>query len=159
MFHADLDTKVLIRPAKLDDLEYLVQLLRQLFEIEADFTPCERRQHEGLRMLLADDRSCVLVAELGGKVHGMCTAQMVISTAEGGYSAWVEDVVVRRSWRGVGIGRRLMEGIAQWAQARGAKRMQLLADRDNKGALGFYEYLGWRPTQLTTWRRLLGTTN
>jgi GNAT superfamily N-acetyltransferase len=156
MLHVSLDTKVLIRPARLDDLEFLVQLLRQLFEIEVDFTPCERRQHEGLRLLLADNRACVLVAELGGKVHGMCTAQLVISTAEGGYSAWVEDVVVRRSWRGVGIGRLLMEGITQWAQARGAKRLQLLADRDNDSALGFYEYLGWRPTQLTTWRRLLG---
>ncbi len=150
------DLQITIRPATADDLEQLVQLLRQLFEIEADFSPCEHRQCQGLHMLMADDRACVLVAELGGKVHGMCTAQLVISTAEGGYSAWVEDVIVRRSWRGMGIGRKLVEGICHWARQRGARRLQLLADRDNRAALGFYEYLGWQPTQLTAWRRCLG---
>ena len=156
MPHAAVDLKISVRPATPDDLEQLVQLLHQLFEMEADFSPCERRQHRGLHLLMADERACVLVAELGSKVHGMCTAQLVISTAEGGYSAWVEDVVVRRSWRGMGIGRKLLEGITHWAHQQGARRLQLLADRENQSALGFYEYLGWRPTQLVAWRRSLG---
>ena len=46
MPRAAVDLKISVRPATPDDLEQLVQLLHQLFEMEADFSPCERRQHQ-----------------------------------------------------------------------------------------------------------------
>ena len=72
----------------------------------------------------------------------------MISTAEGSASLLVEDVVVTRDWRGKGVGRKLLDRIAQWAAEQGANRMQLLADRTNKAGLDFYSHSGWQQTQL-----------
>ncbi len=142
-----------IRPAAEADLEALVRLLGLLFALEADFEPDPVRQATGLRLMLADPaRRGVLVAERGGRVVGMATAQLVISTAEGAPSAWVEDVVVEAAERGRSTGRALLQAVAAWAEARGATRQQLLVDEENHEALGFYRRLGWRPTQLRALR-------
>jgi GNAT superfamily N-acetyltransferase len=146
---------VSIRSAIEGDLDSLVALLGVLFAIEADFRPDPARQRHGLALMLADpERSRVVVANRrDGLVVGMATGQLVVSTAEGALSAVVEDVVVERSERGRGTGRRLVEAIELWARYRGATRLQLLADRENAPALAFYERLGWRRTQLVALRR------
>jgi GNAT superfamily N-acetyltransferase len=96
---------------------------------------------------------CVKVAEVEGVVVGMVTAQLLISTAEGGTVALVEDMVVDSHYRGRGIGRRLMAAIEDWSRERGAKRLQLIADRTNFSALDFYDKIGWRPTRMICLRR------
>jgi GNAT superfamily N-acetyltransferase len=83
----------------------------------------------------------------------MCSAQALISTAEGGWVALVEDMVVSTPYRGTGVGRRLMTAIEEWAKKRGMSRLQLLADRTNFAALDFYDKMGWCPTQLICLRR------
>ncbi len=131
-----------------------MELLGELFSIEADFHPDAARQRRGLALLLEDrGRRAVLVAERGGRVVGMVTGQVVISTAEGAPSVWVEDMVVRADERRSGVGRRLLSALEAWAATRGATRLQLLADRENSPALRFYEAAGWRPTRLVCLRR------
>lgn len=144
-----------VRAARPDDLEPMVELLRLLFAIEEDFNFDAARQRQGLALLLGEARACVLVAEAEGRVVGMCTGQLVISTAEGGPSLLVEDVVITAEHRGKGMGRELMAAMTRWAGAQGATRMQLLADRNNPPALRFYERLGWRTTALICLRRPL----
>jgi GNAT superfamily N-acetyltransferase len=143
-----------VREARPGDLDDLVRLLGLLFSIEADFRPDPARQRRGLALMLADPgQRAVLVAERAGRVRGMVTAQLVVSTAEGGPSALVEDMVVEEAERGRGRGRLLLSAIEAWAAERGATRLQLLADRENAPALAFYGRLGWAPTQLVCWRR------
>lgn len=136
------------------DLDALVALLGVLFSIESDFRPAPERQRRGLALLLGcGARAAVLVAEREGAVVGMVTAQLVVSTAEGGLSAWLEDLVVLEAERGRGAGRALAEAARGWAAERGAVRLQLLADRENAPALAFYRRLGWGGTQLVCLRR------
>ena len=137
----------------MEDLERLVGLLDLLFTIEADFRPDPARQQQGLALLLDDRRARVLVAERAGNVVGMCTGQLVVSTAEGGPALLVEDVVVDANHRGRGVGRALLAALADWARGRGVRRLQLLADGSNGSALAFYDRLGWRATALVC-RRL-----
>jgi GNAT superfamily N-acetyltransferase len=140
-----------IRRATSQDLPHLVSLLCALFAIETDFTICPKLHARGLRQLLRAakrDTRAVLVAVLAGKVVGMASVQIVVSTAEGGPSAWIEDVVVSPGLRGQGIGARLMTAVAQWAGRHGALRLQLLVDQRNRPALGFYHRLGYRPTHM-----------
>lgn len=143
-----------VREAGMADLESMVELLGELFSREADFAPDARTQRRGLSLMLrpSPDRT-VLVADAAGEAVGMATAQLVVSTAEGGPSALVEDVVVRPGHRGQGLGRALLAGLEAWAALRGATRMQLLCDRDNAPALDFYAACGWTPTQLVCIRR------
>ena len=138
-----------VRSATEADLPALVELLQALFALEADFQPDPERQRRGLAAMLSNrDRRLVLVAETGGSVVGMATGQLVISTAEGGAACLVEDVVVTAERRGQGIGGVLLDQVAKWAAARGATRLQLVADRENEAALRFYDRRGWRRTRL-----------
>jgi ribosomal protein S18 acetylase RimI-like enzyme len=143
-----LKTQVNIRAAKPADIDSLVSLLAALFLIEQDFVFDEPRQRRGLAMMLDNERGCVLVAESDGQVIGMCSGQSVISTAEGGLSLLVEDVVIDKQFRGRGVGRLLMEEMSGWAMVNNVSRLQLLADRNNDPALDFYRRLGWQTTEL-----------
>ena len=146
-----------VRRATEADLDALAGLLGVLFAIEADFQPDAARQRRGLALLLGcGERAAVLAAEREGAVVGMVTAQLVVSTAEGGLSAWLEDLVVLARERRRGAGRALVEAARTWAAERGASRLQLLADRENAPALAFYRRLGWSGTQLVCLRRPAG---
>lgn len=143
-----------VRPATAADLEALVRLLGALFAIESDFRPDPEKQRRGLRLMLEDPtRRLVLVAVEGGAVIGMVTVQLLVSTAEGGEAGLLEDLVVDEGHRGAGVGRRLVEAAEAWTRARGATRLQLLADADNAPALRFYGRMGWASTRLVALRR------
>lgn len=138
-----------IRAAGETDLEAMVRLLQTLFALEPDYPFDAAKARRGLEMLLARDEVAALwVAELEGRVVGMCTAQIVLSTAEGGRVAWVEDVVVAPALRGQGIGRLLLDAVVAWATRLGLARLQLLADRENAAALEFYRRRDWQPTRM-----------
>jgi len=147
---------VVIRPATHADLERMILLLGMLFSIEEDFVIEAEKQRRGLEMMLNNSRGRVLVASAADEtVVGMCTGQLVISTAEGGPAVLVEDVVVHEDWRGQGVGARLMDEIAEWARLNEVGRLQLLADKGNGPALSFYNNLGWDETQLICLRQRL----
>ena len=139
------------------DIPVLVELLAELFSIEADFKPDTERQVLGLSLLLSNAEQAVIkVARDTAKdcaVVGMVSAQLVISTAQGTPSAWLEDMVVSHEYRSAGIGRQLLDAVQEWAKARGATRAQLLVDTENLPAIGYYQHLGWESTQLQA-RRL-----
>lgn len=142
-----------IRNATLDDIGAMAGLLKTLFTIEADFDFDEARQRRGLAMMLdSPENRCVMVADADGEAVGMCTVQMVVSTAEGGLSGLVEDLVVREDFRNEGLGRKLLFAVREWAFGKGATRLQLLADCDNESALSFYRRMGWGSTQLVCLR-------
>jgi ribosomal protein S18 acetylase RimI-like enzyme len=144
-----------IRNAEPSDLETLVDLLGLLFSIEADFEVDPQRQRRGLARLMdgCQKHACIKVAVVEGRVVGMCSAQTLVSTSEGGTVVLVEDMVVATAWRGRGIGRKLIESICRWADLRSASRLQLLADRTNQEALEFYAKNGWQTTQLICLRK------
>ena len=139
------------------DLPALVSLLAELFGIEQDFQPDAAKQARGLCLLMkAPERGVIKIARThAGAVVGMVSAQLVISTAEGAPSAWIEDMVVRRDWRKQGIGRALLDAALDWARDNGATRAQLLVDLDNEPALGYYDRLGWQGSRLGARRKFL----
>ena len=137
-----------IRPATQDDIPAMVGLLAQLFAIESDLAIDRAAQARGLAMLLRRADALALVATRAERVVGMTTVQLTVSTARGGLSAGVEDVVVDSPHRGSGIGRRLLAAAEAWARERGALRIALLADETNAPALDFYDQLGFVRTRL-----------
>jgi GNAT superfamily N-acetyltransferase len=64
-------------------------------------------------------------------------------------------MVVFEPFRGQGVGKALLESAKAWAKAKGAKRIQLVADADNAPALEFYKYLDWQPTRLFAWKKII----
>ena len=145
-----------VRPAAAGDLEAMVKLLEVLFRVEPDFTIDSERQRNGLTLLMnRPDSGRLWVAEQAGRVIGMVSLQLLVSTAEGGFSGLLEDLVVEPAARGGGAGRALLNAVEQWAAENGLKRLQLLADRENEPALRFYGAQGWSGTRMVALRRLL----
>ena len=148
---------VLIRPAKSADIPRMCSLLSELFAIESDFSPDSQKQAKGLSLLLNERSglSAVLVAENGDEIVGMCSVQTLISTAEGGPVGLLEDLIVRKEYRGNGIGTRLLFEIFRWCDTKNILRLQLLRDVDNEYALKFYARSGWTDTRLVCMRKML----
>jgi GNAT superfamily N-acetyltransferase len=144
---------LVVRAAEVRDIKAMIALLRDLFAIEADFGFDAALQRRGLKLLLASPTAQVFVAEINRMVIGMCTAQWVISTAEGGRSGWVEDVVVAPPFRGRGVGEKLLGAVEEWAAVEGITRLQLLADRGNQAAHEFYRKRGWTETRMVAFRK------
>jgi GNAT superfamily N-acetyltransferase len=146
---------ITIRNARHEDIETMVVLLKQLFTIETDFKIDLQRHRRGLALMIdgCGKHRCVKVADADGAVVGMGTAQLLVSTAEGGVVALIEDLVIDPQWRRRGVGRKLMASIERWALDREVTRMQLLADRTNFSALDFYDHIGWLPTRMICLRR------
>ncbi|MGD9000216.1 MAG: GNAT family N-acetyltransferase [Granulosicoccaceae bacterium] len=148
------DEQLHIRVATQDDIEAMMDLVQTLFAIETDFEFFSGKTRDGLGLLLArPDQARVMVAEYLGDIVGMGTLQLLISTAEGGVVGLLEDMVVDENWRGRGVGRLLLQSLERWGIAHGVRRLQLLADRQNRPALSFYAALGWSATELVALRR------
>lgn len=139
----------MIRRATVSDIGAMVNLLRLLFSVEEDFTFDEFRHRMGLAMMLENENDrCIMVAEREVLIVGMCSAQLLVSTAEGGLAALIEDLVVDEAYHLQKIGSTLLSAVESRASSKGAKRLELLADRNNARASGFYKKRGWRRTQL-----------
>lgn len=139
-----------ITPATSEDIPVMVNLLQQLFSIEQDFVPNAEKQQRGLELLLKNPLATILVAKTAEQqVIGMCSVQRVVSTAQGSFAAWIEDVIVAENFRHQGVATELLAAATTWAKQHGATRLQLLVDTQNLPAMQFYERLGWRATQLS----------
>jgi GNAT superfamily N-acetyltransferase len=144
-----MNSDVVIRPAQQEDINAMVKLVSLLFTIEEDFSVEMEKQRCGLSMFLKYPTGrCLIVAEQQQQVIGMCSAQILISTAEGGWKALVEDVVVEEGFRGLGIGKKMLDALEDWAERQGVRRMDLLADCNNAKGLQFYDHMQWRRTKL-----------
>jgi len=92
---------------------------------------------------------CVLVAEAGGQVIGVC--QLVVFRqlqGRGGSCAELESVHVHPDHRGAGVGRALVGAAVDRARALGCYRVQLTSNAARTDAHRFYERLGFVPSHL-----------
>jgi GNAT superfamily N-acetyltransferase len=143
----------LIGPATANDIPSLASLLAVLFAQEADFRPDREKQERGLRLILdSPGVGSIFVARDRDEVVGMVSLLFTVSTAEGGPVCWLEDMVVRPDRRSGGLGSRLLQHAIDYARANGFIRLSLLTDRDNVGAIWFYERQGFHRSAMTTLR-------
>lgn len=149
--------KIKINIAEVPDIEALADLLFILFTQEADFKPNRQNQINGLGLLIADpDKGFLLSAKENGKIVGMVSVLKVVSTAEGGEVGILEDMVVSPSHRGLGIGSSLLAAAIERAKAGNLKRITLLTDLSNQGAIEFYRRAGFIQSAMTPMRLYLG---
>lgn len=133
----------------------MADLLAELFAIEDDFSVDPIKQIRALSMLLESNDAILLVAEHEGEVIGMVSLQFLISTAIGGRSGLIEDLVVAGTHRGSGVGTRLIESLVDAARIKGIERLSLGADRRNLPALTFYEKHGFSASRMGLMYRAL----
>jgi ribosomal protein S18 acetylase RimI-like enzyme len=150
------DQAVTIRIAEADDIGHLTDLLIELFFIETDFTVNGEKHAAGILKVISNrDTSIMFVAEFEGRIIGMVSGQIVISTAIGAASLLLEDMCVTSEHRRSGVGTALMSRLADWAKDKGAQRFQLVTDRENHPAIMFYRKHGFKTSRMTAMYKAL----
>jgi GNAT superfamily N-acetyltransferase len=134
---------VQIRPATEADAQVLFDLILELAEYEklADKVSGDA---EVLRRTLFEEKAAeaLLIETAEGEAVGYALFFTTFSSFECRSGIWLEDVYVRPEHRRGGIGRAVMEHLAQLAQQRGHVRLEWVALDWNEPALNFYEGLG-----------------
>jgi GNAT superfamily N-acetyltransferase len=147
----------MIRPAVVDDVDTLVQLIRDLADYER--SPGSVEIDPGmLRAALFAEAPAVFahVAEEGAEILGMAVWFLTFSTWTGTHGIYLEDLYVRPEARGSGIGRQLVAELADIARRSGYRRIDWSVLTWNSPALGFYQSLGAVPLDEWVGYRLSG---
>jgi len=144
---------VQIRPATETDAQLLFDLILELAAYEK-LTDAVAGDAEVLRRSLFEEKAAeaLLLEAPDGEAIGYAIFFTTFSTFECRSGIWLEDVYVRPEHRRGGIGRAVMEHLAQLALKRGHVRLDWVALDWNEPALSFYEKLGAR--RLDDWKLL-----
>jgi len=140
-----------VRPATRDDLPLMASFIRELAAYE-DLT-CEVRFDEAeLGEYLFGSHPCAeaLIGDMDGEAAGFALFFRTFSTFEGKPGLWLEDLFVRPSARGRGLGRALLIEVAKLASERHYARLEWSVLDWNAPAIALYRKLGAR--MMDEWR-------
>lgn len=146
-----------VRTARPGDVPDVLALVRELatYEREPDAVETtEQMLHDAL-FGPSPVASCH-VAVLDGQVVGMALWYVTFSTWKGVPGLWLEDLFVRESARGTGLGRALLQTLAAVCVDRGYARFEWWVLDWNAPAIGFYASLGAVPQDEWTVHRVDG---
>lgn len=106
--------------------------------------PDEAFHRNVARLIEEPGTEYLLVAEAeGGAPVGVCQLRYRLGVWRDGDDAWLEDLYVRETARGSGLGRALTDGALSRARERGAKRIQLDVEEANEAARTLYAKAGF----------------
>lgn len=132
-----------IRPAANADLPLIAQFIRDLAEYEK--LAHEVRFDEealGERLFGARPYAEVLIGEIDGEPQGFALFFHNFSTFEGKPGVYLEDLFVRPEARGSGLGKALLQRLAQIAVERDCARLEWAVLDWNEPSIQFYKSLG-----------------
>ncbi|HEV2890649.1 MAG TPA: GNAT family N-acetyltransferase [Frankiaceae bacterium] len=144
----------MIRPAVEGDVAAILSLIRELALYERSPESVVATE-DGLRAALFGPSPAVFchVAEADGEVVGFALWFLNFSTWLGQHGLYLEDLFVRPSHRGTGLGKALLETLVGIARERGYGRVEWVVLDWNEPAHAFYRSLGAEPMDdWTVWR-------
>ena len=132
-----------IRPATASDISLIQQFIRDLAEYEREPEAAVATQEDLLRDGFGPEPKyrCV-IAEWNGKPAGFAFFFYNYSTWQGKPGLYLEDLFVKPSFRGKGIGKALLLHLAKIAAAENCGRFQWQVLDWNTPAIDFYKSLG-----------------
>jgi GNAT superfamily N-acetyltransferase len=143
-----------IREAVASDVPTILELIHELavYEREPDAVEATEQMVREALFGAVPVASCH-VAELDGEVVGFALWYVTFSTWKGVGGLWLEDLFVRPTARGHGLGKALLQTLAAVCVERGYARFEWWVLDWNVDAQGFYRSLGARPEDdWTVWR-------
>ncbi|MFZ1686255.1 MAG: GNAT family N-acetyltransferase [Flavobacteriales bacterium] len=130
----------IIRSARAEDMEELIALCVEHAAYErTDYSPEGKTEALSAMLFAADARLLCLVAEEDGALLGYATFSVEVSTWDADRYMHMDCLFLRPAARNKGIGRKLMQAIAQHALKKGVKRMQWQTPAFNTDAIRFYD--------------------
>jgi GNAT superfamily N-acetyltransferase len=146
-----------IRPAALADAALILGFIRDLAEYEGLLDEAQATQADVERLLFAPTpRAFCDLAILGGEAVGFALWFYNLSTFLGRHGLYLEDLYVRPSARGRGVGRALLKRLARRCLDESLGRMEWSVLNWNVPAQAFYDSLGATTPSEWIGRRLTG---
>ncbi len=146
-----------IRPGELPDVPLIAELIRGLARYEKLEHEVVLTEEKLTDSLFGERRYAeTLIAEDGGTPVGFALFFHNYSTFLAQPGIYLEDLFVVPEQRGGGVGRALLERLAQIAVDRGCGRLEWAVLDWNTDAIRFYERLGAKPNAEWTVYRLTG---
>ena len=147
-----------VRRATESDVDNMVELVHELAEYERAPEQCHLTPDQ-LRTALFGESPALFghVAELDGEVVGCALWFLNFSTWDGVHGLYLEDLYVRPSARGNGLGKALLAALAEECVRRDYTRLQWWVLNWNEPAINFYKSLGAVPMDEWTVYRVSGT--
>jgi len=145
----------MIRRVEPRDVDAVVGLVHELALYEKAPEQCHLTA-EQLRTALFGENPALFghVAEVDGQVVGIALWFLNFSTWDGVHGIYLEDLYVTPDQRGSGLGKRLLEALAQECIAKGYTRLQWWVLNWNEPSIGFYKSLGAIPMDEWTTMRV-----
>jgi len=117
------------------------------------------RSKEFISGIIANEDAALLVAEGDGRIIGLVyiivrEASDIPIVVPRRYAV-IDAIVVRKRFRRSGVGRWLAERAHRWAIDKGVTQVELNVWEFNRGAIAFYERLGYTTAYRKMWRPLL----
>ncbi len=134
--------KYIIRDASKDDMHAVLDLIKELaiFENEpnAVIIDAEYLKAEGFK---EKPSFKIFVAEMNNKIIGMTLFYPRFSTWKG-VSIHLEDLIVKKEYRNLGIGKALYKHFLEYANSKKVKRVEWAVLDWNINAINFYKKSG-----------------
>lgn len=148
---------VSIREAKPGDESVVLGFIKELAEYERLAHEVAATPEHLTRTLFADNpKAFALIAERDSAPVGFALYFFNYSTFLGKHGLYLEDLYVRESERGGGVGQALLARLAAIAKAKDCGRMEWWVLDWNKDAIAFYESIGAEAMDEWTVFRLTG---
>jgi GNAT superfamily N-acetyltransferase len=127
-----------------DDVEAVAELMVDFRDWMGYGKPADEVIRQVVAKLMRDpDTDYLLGAASDEQAEGVCQLRYRLSLWTGADDCWLEDLYVRETARGHGLGRALVDAAVERARARGCKRMELDAAEDDQRAQAFYRSVGF----------------
>lgn len=145
-----------IREATIQDIDQLMFLYSEQFEVMADLLPylnqSGSQDRQFIKSTIVNDDSQIFVAENDTVIVGFVS---IFEKESSNFNfrvyhkyAYIMDIIVTKKFRGNGIARKLMDKARQWAEERKLDYMELSVLSDNP-AVNFYHKLHFEETVQT----------
>src|SRR5262245_9451351 len=114
-----------MRKATANDVQQLIAMMEE-FYAEGGYALNRRRAAEAFTTLLADDRlGCVFFIQADAQNVGYVVVTLCYSMEYGGPNAFVDDLYVRRPFRGVGLGTAALADVRAFCAKRGVRAIHV----------------------------------
>lgn len=145
----------MIRRVEPHDVDAVVRLVHELALYEKAPEQCKLTPGQ-LHTALFGEHPALFghVAEVDGQVVGIALWFLNFSTWDGVHGIYLEDLYVTPDQRGNGLGKKLLETLAQECIEKGYTRLQWWVLNWNEPSIGFYKSLGAIPMDEWTTMRV-----
>ena len=130
-----------IRKATREDMPQVLELIKELAAYESASGQVEITLGDLEEEGFDKGSFTCFVADVNGKLEGMALTYFRFSTWKG-RTVHLEDLIVRESMRGTGLGGALYKTVVQFGKDNGVRRIEWVVSEGNKNAIQFYENSG-----------------